>query len=332
MHKGWSLVLAALLASSSAVAQATAIRTLRIVVGFAVGGGYDAYARMLSRHMGRHLPGTPVVIVQNMPGAAGLKALQYLDNGAPTDGSVIAAFNPGSITEFLVNPDAYRFNFMDVAWVGSITRDLRACYAWAATGIKTFDDLKRSKQFNMGAPARGTSTYMDAAVLKNVFGVAVHQVMGYSGSAEQRIAIERGELDGDCGAWSSLPPDWLTGRKINTLISFSPVPIPGLPSGVPFVRDLAPTQEAKDALDILMTTDTLGRPYAASRQVPAARLAALRRAFDATTKDAQFLAEAEKLNLPVVGSVSGADAEKIVASLYAAPSALIARTQAMVAQ
>jgi tripartite-type tricarboxylate transporter receptor subunit TctC len=213
MHTGWSLVLAAVFATSGAAAQAPAIKTLRIVVGFSVGGGYDTYARMLSRHLGRHLPGTPVVIVQNMPGAAGLKALQYLDNGAPTDGSVITAFNPGSITEFLINPDTQRFNFLGVAWIGSISRDLRACYAWAATGIKSFDDLKRYKEFNMGAPARGTSSYINSAVLKTVFGVAVHHVVGYTGSAEQRLAIERGELDGDCGARSSLPADWLGAAR-----------------------------------------------------------------------------------------------------------------------
>ena len=241
MHVGWTVALAALLATSAAAAQGP-VKTLRIVVGFSVGGGYDTYARMLSRHMGRHLPGTSVVLVQNMPGAAGLKALQYLDTGAPTDGSVITAFNPGSITEFLVNPVSHRFNFTDVAWIGSISRDLRACYAWAATGIKTLDDLKRYKQFNMGAPAPGTSSYINSAVLKNVFGVAVHHVMGYIGSAEQRLAVERGELDGDCGAWSSLPPDWIAGRKITPLLRFSPGPIPGLPPDIPFARDLAPTQ------------------------------------------------------------------------------------------
>jgi tripartite-type tricarboxylate transporter receptor subunit TctC len=280
--------------------------------------------------MGRHLPGTPGIIVQNMPGAASLKAIQYLDNGAPTDGSVITAFNPGTITEFLVNPDKQRFRFTEVAWIGSITRDLRACYAWAATGIRTFDDLKTYKQFNMGAPTRGTSSYINSAVLKNMFGIAVRHVMGYAGSAEQRLAIERRELDGDCGAWSSVPPDWIAARKVNPLISFSPEPIPGLPAHVPFAGELATTPEARDVLGILMTTDVLGRPFIASRQVPAARLAALRKAFDATMKDAQFLAEAEKLDLPVAGPVSGLEAEKIIASFYAASPALIARTQAIV--
>src|ERR1700730_1503039 len=173
----------------------------------------------------------------------------------------------------------------------------------------------------MGAPTRGTSSYINSAVLKNMFGIAVRHVMGYAGSAEQRLAIERRELDGDCGAWSSVPPDWIAARKVNPLISFSPEPIPGLPAHVPFAGELATTPEARDVL---------GRPFIASRQVPGARLAALRKAFDATMKDAQFLAEAEKLNLPVVGPVSGLEAEKIIASFYAASPALIARTQAIV--
>jgi len=328
---GFVMAVLALAISSGAAAQTPpAFKTLRIVVGFSTGGGYDTYARVLARHMGRHLPGTPGIIVQNMPGAASLKAIQYLDNGAPTDGSVITAFNPGTITEFLVNPDKLRFRFTDVAWIGSITRDLRACYAWAATGIRTFDDLKTHKQFNMGAPTRGTSSFVNSAVLKNMFGIAVHHVMGYAGSAEQRLAIERGELDGDCGAWSSVPPEWIAARKVNPFIRFAPGPIPGLPAGVPFAGDLAATQEARDVLGILMTADVLGRPFIASRQVPPDRLAALRQAFDATMQDAQFLAEAGKLDLPVAGPVAGPEAEKIIASLYAASPALIARTQAIV--
>jgi tripartite-type tricarboxylate transporter receptor subunit TctC len=232
--------------------------------------------------------------------------------------------------ESLLNADKIRFNFSDVAWVGSITRDLRACYAWAATGIKTWDDLRKYKQFNIGAPAPGTSSYINAAVLKNMFGIAVRHVTGYAGSAEQRLAIERGELDGDCGAWSSVPPDWIGNKKVNPVVSFSPLPIPGLPAGVPFVGDLATSQEAKDLLGILMTADALGRPFVVSKQVPADRLAVLRAAFDATMKDAEFLAETEKSDLPVVGPITGAEAERIVASIYAASPALIARAQAIV--
>ena len=206
IRRGFAAAAAMLAAIAPAGAQTSGeLKTLTFVVGSSPGGGYDTYTRILARHIGRHLPGQPNIVVQNMPGASSLKAVQYLDSGGPKDGSAIAAFNPGLINESLVNPDKIRFRFSDVAWVGSITRDLRACYAWAATGIKSWDDLKSFRQFNIGAPAPGTSSYINAAILKNLFGIALRHVMGYAGSAEQRLAIERGELDGDCGAWSSVP-------------------------------------------------------------------------------------------------------------------------------
>jgi tripartite-type tricarboxylate transporter receptor subunit TctC len=265
-----------------------------------------------------------------MPGASSLKAVQYLDASAPKDGSVMTAFNPGLITESLLNADRIRFRFSEVAWIGSITRDLRVCYAWAATGIKSWSDLKTYKRFNMGAPAPGTSSFINAAVLKHLFGIAVHQVMGYPGSAEQRLAIERGELDGDCGAWSSVPPEWISNRRVNPLVKFAPLPIPGLAADVPFIGDLAASRETKDLLELLIAPDALGRPFIASKQVPAERIAVIRQAFDHTMTDAQFLAEMEKLDLPVSGPIQGSQAEKIIASIYAAPPALIARAQDVV--
>ena len=317
-------------AATSGVAGAKPLefKTLKIVVGSSTGGGYDTYARVLARHMGRHLPGPPGIIVQNMPGAASLKAIQYLDNGAPTDGSVITAFNPAPHGVSRQSRQD-RFRFTDVAWIGSITRDLRACYAWAATGIKSFDDLKTYKQFNMGAPTPGTSSYIN-------------------GGAQEHVRDRGSPRDGICGKRRAATGDRTrrTRRRLRRLEQRSAGMdrqrpdqsahqlLAGADTGaqaghVPFAGDLATTQEAKDVLDILMTTDVLGRPFVASRQVPADRLAALRKAFDRTMKDAQFLAEAEKLDLPVAGPISGLEAEKIIASLYAASPALIARTQAI---
>jgi len=299
---------------------------MTIIVGFSPGGGYDAYARMLARHMSPHLPGQPSVIVQNMPGGSSLKAVQYLDINAPKDGSVMTAFNPGLITESLLNPEKIQMKFSDVAWVGSITPDLRACYAWHATGIRTWADLTKAKEFNMGAPAAGTSTYINAAILKNLFGINIRQVTGYPGSAEERLAIERGELDGGCGAWSSNPPNWIAENKINPIVKFSPGPVPNLPDSVPFAGDLARTPEDRDLLNLLTAADAVGRPYVASKKVPADRLAALRRAFDATTRDAQFLAEAKKLDLPV-DPMGGAEAERMMTSFYDASPSLVARAR-----
>jgi len=329
-----AMLVAAMLSASAAGAQAQSsaeLKSLTFVVGSSAGGGYDTYARVLARHIGRHLPPSPPsILVQNMPGASSLKAVQYLDAAAPKDGSVVSAFNPGLITESLLNAEKIRFRFSDVAWIGSITRDLRVCYAWAATGIRSFDDLKRYGRFNMGAPAPGTSSFINAAMLKNLFGVAVRQVTGYPGSAEQRLAIERGELDGDCGAWSSVPPDWISGGKVVPLVKFAPLPIPGLPADVPFIGDLTPSRETKELLAILTAPDALGRPYIASKQVPPERLAALRKAFDDTMRDAQFLAETEKLDLPVTGPIPGREAERIVEAIYAAPAPLVARAQDIV--
>jgi tripartite-type tricarboxylate transporter receptor subunit TctC len=327
-----ALVAAALLAVSAPARTQSHVelKSITIVVGSSAGGGYDTYARLLARHMIRHVPSLPSIIVQNMPGASSLKAVQHLDANAPKDGSVIAAFNPGLITESLLNAEKVRFKFSEVAWIGSMTRDLRACYAWGATAIKSWDDLKKAKRFNMGAPAPGTSSFINAAVLKNLFGIAVHQVTGYAGSAQTRLAIERGELDGDCGAWSSVPPDWISDKKINPVVKFTPMPIPGLVSDVPYAGDLAFSQEARDVLNLLTAADALGRPVVASKQVPPDRLEVIRAAFEQTMKDRQFLADAEKLDLPVSGPVQGADAQTMIAAIYAASPALIARAREIV--
>lgn len=322
-----TLILSALPAAAPAQVE---FKTLTIVVGSTSGGGYDVYARALARHIGRHVPGRPTVIVQNMPGAASLKSVQYLDTGAPKDGSVITAFNAGVITESLINADRIQFKFSDVGWIGSITRDLRACYSWAATGIRTFEELRRAKRFNMGAPAAGTSSFIDAAVLKNMFGIAVHHVMGYSGSGEARIAIERGELDGDCGAWSSVPPDWVSRNKVNPLVSFSSIAVPGLPSNVPFLRDRAGTEADKLVFDMVTMADLLGRPFVVSRQVPPERLGVLRRAFDATLADAQFVAEIGRMDLPLAGPIMGVEAEKMIAAFYSTPPPVVARAREIV--
>ncbi|MGE5537726.1 MAG: Bug family tripartite tricarboxylate transporter substrate binding protein [Gemmatimonas sp.] len=332
IRKSWVAVAAVLAAAAPTVAMPAAaqgieFKSMTIVVGFTAGGGYDTYARLLARHIGRNTPGQPSVVVQNMPGSSSLKAVQYLDANAPRDGSVMTAFNPGLITESLLDPEKIKFKFTDVAFVGSITRDLRACYAWAANGIKSWDDLIKAPEFNIGAPAAGTSTYINAAVLKNMFGVKLRQVTGYPGSAEERLAIERGELDGGCGAWSSNPPDWVNNRRINPIVAFSEGDIPKMIGKPPFIVDLATNQQDKDVLNVLIAPDAVGRPYVASRQVAAERLAVTRKSFDATVRDSQFLAEAEKLDLPVVGPISGADAEEIIARIYGSPPSLVERAK-----
>ena len=307
-------------------------KTITINVGFSAGGGYDIYARALSRYLGRHLAGRPNVIVENMPGASSLKSVEYLDANAPKDGTAITAFNPGLITESLVDPKQVNFDFRNVAWLGSITRDERICYAWAATGIKSFDNLRRVKQFTLGAPAPGTSSYISAEILKKIFSIPVREVMGYPGSAEQRIAIERGELDGDCGSVASIPPDWLRQGKINPLLRFSSDPIAGLPGAPPFIASFTDKPEIKALLHILIAPDDVGRPYVVSKAIPRDRLAELRDAFAATVKDPDFRSDMGKIGLPIVYPLNGSQSETLIQSIYASPAGIVSQARAVLAK
>ena len=300
---------------------------IRLIVGFSAGGGFDMYARLLARHYGRYLPGTPNVIVQNMPGSSSLKAVQYLDQGAPRDGNYIAAFNPGLMTNSLLEPDKVTYNFSNLGWIGSITQDYRVCYSWKKDGnAANWDELLKQARFNMGTTSIGSSAYQNAAVLKNVFGVKIHHVLGYPGSAEERIAIERGELDGGCGAWASNPPDWVINKRITPIVTFTK-PSNADPSvKAPYVLDLAKTPEQKAIIEILTAADLLGRPYVVSKAVPAARVDVLRKAFDATMADKDFLAEGEQRQLPVA-PVSGPEAQQVVERLYKASPELVGKAR-----
>jgi tripartite-type tricarboxylate transporter receptor subunit TctC len=316
----------AFVASPASAQDFYAGKQITVIVGAGSGGGYDILARLMARHLGRFIPGHPTVIVQNMPGAGSLTAVRALDATQPKDGTVITTFNPGQITESLTDPGKVKLKFSDYAFVGSITRDFRVCYAWHATGIKNWDDLTKTKEFILGATAPGVSSYVNGAILRNVFGLKVRQVVGFPGSAEQRLAIERGELHGDCGSWSSIPGDWVREKKINPLVRFSPVSTPDMPADIPYSGALAKTDEQKRILNIVGAAGELGRPYIMSKEVPKDRLAIIRKAFDATVRDKAFLSDAEKQRLPV-NPESGEEAEKIIAEIYSAPPELVEKAK-----
>ena len=176
--------------------------------------------------------------------------------------------------------------------------------------------MKR-KEFLIGNTARGSNAYVNGAILRKVFHAPVRQISGYPGSNEQRLALERGELEGNCGSWTAIPQDWIVNHKINALVRFSPKRPADMPASVPFVNDLATTQEQKDLLDVLNGSGELGRPFIVAKLVPAERVAMLRAAFEAMLKDESFLGEAQKQNL-LLDPVTGEEAEKIIATIYAA--------------
>jgi tripartite-type tricarboxylate transporter receptor subunit TctC len=296
-------------------------RTVTLVVGYSAGGGYDQYARLLARHLGSAIPGNPGVLVQNMPGAASLTAVRYLDASAPKDGTVITTFDPGLITESFASPDLFKVNFSNFQWIGTMLRDIRICYAWGATGIKTWDDMMKRKEFLIGTTAKGSNAYVNGAILRKLFNAPVRQIAGYPGSNEQRLALERGELEGNCGSWSAMPQDWLLHDKINPLVRFSPKRPADMPASVPFIGDLATTPEQRDLLAVLNASAELGRPFIVAKAVPPERVNVLRTAFQATLADPAFQAEAQAQSLPL-DPVPGEEAAAIIGKIYSAPPEL----------
>lgn len=301
-------------------------KTVNLVVGFTAGGGYDQYARVLARHLDKHIPGNPSVLVQNSPGAGSLTAVRRLDQSLPADGTNIVSFNYGLITESLTHPEKAGVKFTDFHWIGSITRDFRVCYAWHTTGIKNWADVAKRKEVIFGTTGPGTSVYINGAILRNVFGLPVRQIFGYPGSAQTRLALENGELHADCNSWSSIPPNLISENKIVPFVVFTSSRSPDMPKDVPFIHEFAKTDEQKTLLQVLTAAGELGRPYIVSPKVPADRVAALRAGFDATMKDKAYLADAAKAKQAVF-PLTGQEAEEILKRIYAVPKDVLAKAR-----
>ncbi len=290
-------------------------KTITLLVGSTAGGGYDLYARTLARFLGAHIPGNPTVIVQNMPGAGSLTSVLYLDNAAPRNGTYMTIFNAGLLTEAIINPTEAKVDFRKLNWIGSVTPDLRVCYTWGASGIKTWDDLAGSKVVTLGATGQSSSSYNDVQMLKNLFHREVRSILGYPGRSEVHLAIRRGELDGECGSIAGLPDDFLTQKLINIPTKLVDEPIKGLPTDAPFIGAFAKSDEERDILQALTAANEVGRPFVASSAIPADRVQILRAAFDATMEDPGFLKAAQTEAVTVI-PMSGAKAEELVTSLY----------------
>jgi tripartite-type tricarboxylate transporter receptor subunit TctC len=331
------MLLVAMLAACFAIPQQAAAedfyagKTLTILVGFSAGGGFDINARALARHMGRHIPGAPNVVVDNMPGASSVTSILYLDNKAPQDGTFVDTFNFGLLAASLLRPNLATLDLRKYAWIGSISEDLTACYVRANLGPKTIAQLKAYGPVHFGNDGIGTSEDINERILRSVLGLDVRQVGGYAGSAQVRLAIERGELDGDCGAWSSVPEDWIKQKKISP-ISRSGMAVPeGLTPDVPYIADLAPDDRARGIINLLVSGGQLGRPFVASAAVPPERLKILRDAFDATMKDPAFRADLDRLRLPFSPRTAD-EALKTVGGIYASPPDIIAAAKKIVTQ
>ena len=300
-------------------------KTINLTVGISAGGGYDQYARLLARHYSKHIPGNPTVIVRNMPGAGSLNAVLYTADIAPPDGLTVTAFNSGLVNETINDGEKAKIKFDQFAWIGSIARDLRVCFAMKESGITSLDDLKARKSV-FGGSGVGSSATNNVAMLRNLFGLDLKIISAYRGNTEMFLAAERGEISGSCVSWSSVPDHWIKQGKINLLARLSRGTAPDLPDSVKFLGDMTPSAEAREIIDFLMASGEVGRPLIVSRKVPQERIKILQQAFDATMRDPDFLTEAAKQNLPV-SAVDGAEAQSIIGKMLSASPALVEKAR-----
>lgn len=332
LRRGFDISLVLMLVAGAAIAAQPAGaedfykgKTVTVLVGFTPGGGFDRNARTMAVHLSKHIPGNPTVVTQNMPGAGSLTSVRALEATMPKDGTVLNVFNPGFITRSIVDP-AVKVDFRKYTWVGVISADFRICYGYGPNGVKSWDEMFKRTQFIMGSTAKGAGNYINGATLRVVFKAPIKQIVGFPGSAEQRIAIERGELDGDCGSFHSISPAWVRDNKIHPFVRFTEHRLPEIPESAVFVNKFAKTDEQRQLLDFLNAADEVGRPVIMSGQVPKDRVAIIRRAFDATMKDPAFLADMAKQQLPAT-PVTGEQAEHEVAKMTEAPPNIVAEAK-----
>ena len=306
-------------------------RTVTLYVGYSVGGGYDNYARVLARHLGNHIPGNPSVVPQNMPGAGSLRALNYLYNAAPKDGSAIGTFGRGLAMEPLIGTSPTQFDARKLIWLGSGSDEISLCGTWHASRVKTWNDMQ-TIPFTVGGEGSGSDPDIFAAMLKNVFGVKLRIVSGYPGSAEVALAVERGEVDGRCG-WSlsslrQMRSDWLRTKQFNAIVQLN-LRKAGT-AGRAGDHQFAQSETQRQILKLVLSRQSMARPFAAPPGVPADRALALRAAFDSTLADRAFIDEARAAGLEV-NPVSGLAIDRLIGELYQTPPDVVAQAKAAVA-
>ncbi len=307
-------------------------RSISLLIGFSVGGGYDLYARHLARHIGKHIPGRPTIIPQNMAGAGSLRAANFLYSAAPKDASVFGTFARTTGINPLLESGA-TFDSTKFSWLGSVTDDVSTCVTWHTSPVKTWQDFL-TKPSTLGGQGPSSEPDIFARLFKNVFGAPIKLVAGYPGTNEITLAMERGEVEGLCGlSWSTIKTRhaaWFREKKINVLVQSSFKKEPDL-GDVPLVMDMTKDTEKLQILKLILAAQQMARPFAAPPDIPADRKAALIAAFDATMKDSDYLADAQRLNIDV-NPVSGAEIDKLLAELYATPKDVIRKASQAITQ
>lgn len=316
----------ALCVASSAMAQGASYfegKSIAMTVGNDAGSGYDAYARLLARHMGKHIPGAPSFVVRNMPGAGSIVAAQHMFNVAAKDGTAMATLFPGALVEPLTgDPSKYRYDPTKFEYIGTADSGTRLCFTMASSPVKTFDDARRQKVVIAGTAA-GSSTTDYAWFMNALAGTKFEVVTGYKGPGDLFLALERGEAAGVCsldsGTLMTLRPDWISSGKINVIVQagletnarFAAPPMQNFMSG-----------ENRDVAELIVSQQVFGRPFLAPPGTAQEPLGILRKAFMAAMKDEALLAEAMKMNLDI-NPRDGETIATLVKKVYASPPAMI---------
>lgn len=309
-------------------------RTVTMMIGSAPGGGYDAMGRAVSRHIGKHIPGNPVVVVQNMSGAGGIIPTNYLFKMAAKDGSLIGTVNNTTPFEPLIGTKEASYDPTQFNWLGTPSVEVGLVAVWRESPIRTLDDLK-AKESTMGSSGANSTPSFYARLLNELLGAKMKIVVGYPGQNEAFLAMERGELDGYpstfYSALTSTRPEWLRDKKVRVLIQYGPQRQPEL-GETPFLPDLLTKPEDKALAQVAFAALALGRPFLMPPGVPADRVATMRKALMDVFTDKEFIAEAEKLQLSVGSVRTGEQLQKEIADAYKSPPELVARLRRLAGQ
>jgi tripartite-type tricarboxylate transporter receptor subunit TctC len=312
-------------AAAQSVADFYRGKTINVLIGVGVGGEYDLQARLVARHIGKHIPGNPAVVAQNMTGAGGLKMANYLFTQAPRDGTSIGMLGNNFAATQTVGGKGVQFDTARFQWLGTIAPVVETMAVWHTTGVKTIDDL-RKRPTVAGASGRGAITFFYPTMMNEFLGTRFKVVTGYQGGNAINLAMERGEVEARNNTWSSWKatrPLWLKEKKITVVAQAGPR-APDLEA--PSVEALAKTPQDRQVIELIVSGTQLGRPLATTPGVPAERVAALRDAYRATMKDPAFLKDAAKLNFEV-RPVYGEQLQKIVAGVVGTPKEIAARAK-----
>lgn len=294
-------------------------KRLTVYVGSSPGGGTDVYARILANYIGNFMPGRPVVAVSHVPGANGLVLANQLQRTLPKDGTALATFDRSAVLHSLWENPAAQFAANEINWIGSLNIDTSTCVTWHTTGIDTLE------KFLTQDVVIGSTAVNHANLLNSLFGAKIKQITGYPGGNDVLLALERGEVQGRCNwSWSSIigtRPQWVKDRKLNIIVQFAEQKHSALPD-VPLVTEMVKNERQRMMIDLILTTQTMARPFAAPPGVPKDRVNALRQAFMAMAKDREFLATAEGQALEI-SPVAGDTIQTSIARVSALPREVI---------